>query len=112
VKIDPKDIAFISPELKAVVKLTAYDFSIYGALEGQIVEISADSIQDKESKDQKSYYRVVIKTNKNYLERNGKKLPIIPGMIASVDIITGNKTIMDFLLKPILKTKQDSLHER
>jgi adhesin transport system membrane fusion protein len=112
VKIDPKDIAFISPELKAIVKLTAYDFSIYGALEGQIVEISADSIQDKESKEQKSYYRVVIKTNKNYLERNGKKLPIIPGMIASVDIVTGNKTIMDFLLKPILKTKQDSLHER
>jgi len=112
VKIDPKDIAFISPELKAVVKLTAYDFSIYGALEGRIIEISADSIIDKESKDQKYYYKVVIRTDKNYLERNGKKLPIIPGMVASVDIITGNKTVMDFILKPILKTKQNSLHER
>jgi len=111
-KIDPKDIAFINPDLKAVVKITAYDFSIYGALEGKIVEISADSIIDKESKDQKSYYRIVVKTDKNYLEKGGKKLSIIPGMIASVDIITGNKTILDFLLKPILKTKQDSLHER
>jgi len=111
-KIDPKDIAFINPDLKAVVKITAYDFSIYGALEGKIIEISADSIIDKESKDQKSYYRIVVKTDKNYLEKNGRKLSIIPGMIASVDIITGNKTILDFLLKPILKTKQDSLHER
>lgn len=111
-KIDPKDIAFISPSLKAIVKITAYDFSIYGGLEGKIVEISADSIIDKESKDQKSYYKVVVKTDKNYLEKEGKKLPIIPGMIASVDIITGQKSILDFLLKPILKTKQDALHER
>jgi adhesin transport system membrane fusion protein len=111
-KIDPKDIAFINPTLKAVVKITAYDFSIYGGLEGKIVEISADSIKDKDSKDGKSYYKVVVKTNKNYLERDGKKLPIIPGMIASVDIVTGKKTIMDFILKPILKTKQGALHER
>lgn len=111
-KIDPKDIAFISPDLKAIVKITAYDFSIYGGLEAKIIEISADSIKDKDDKNQKSYYRVLVKTNKNYLERNGKKLPIIPGMIASVDIITGQKTILDFLLKPILKTKQDALHER
>lgn len=111
-KIDPKDIAFINPSLKVIVKITAYDFSIYGGLDGKIVEISADSIVDKESKDQKSYYKVVVKTNKNFLEKEGKKLPIIPGMIASVDIVTGQKSILDFLLKPILKTKQDSLHER
>ena len=111
-KIDPKDIAFINPSQKAIVKITAYDFSIYGGLEGKIVEISADSIVDKESKEEKSYYRVIIKTEKNYLERNGNKLPIIPGMIATVDIITGKKTILDFILKPILKVKQNSLHER
>ena len=111
-KIDPKDIAFINPSQKAIVKITAYDFSIYGSLEGKIVEISADSIKDKESKDDRSYYKVVVKTNKNYLERNGEKLPIIPGMIASVDIKTGKKTILDFILKPILKTKQNALHER
>lgn len=111
-KIDPKDIAFINPKLKAIVKITAYDFSIYGGLEGKIIEISADSILDKESKDNKTYYKVIVKTDKNYLEKNGKRLPIIPGMIASVDIVTGQKTILDFLLKPILKTKDDSLHER
>jgi len=111
-KIDPKDIAFISPAQKAIVKITAYDFSIYGGLDGKIIEISADSIKDKESKDDKSYYQVTIKTDKNYLERNGEKLPIIPGMVASVDIITGKKTIMDFFLKPIIKIKEGSLHER
>lgn len=111
-KIDPKDIAFINPSQKAIIKITAYDFSIYGGLEGHIIEISADSIIDKDSKEGKSYYRVLVKTDKNYLERKGKKLPIIPGMVATVDIVTGKKTIMDFLLKPILKVKQDSLHER
>lgn len=111
-KIDPKDIAFINPSQKAIVKITAYDFAIYGGLDAKIVDISADSIVDKESKDGKSYYRVLVKTNKNYLERNGVKLPIIPGMVATVDIITGKKTILDFILKPILKVKQDSLHER
>ena len=111
-KIDPKDIAFINPSQKAIIKITAYDFSIYGGLEGKIIEISADSIVDKESKEGKSYYRVLVKTDKTYLERKGKKLPIIPGMVATVDIVTGKKTIMDFILKPILKVKQDSLHER
>jgi len=111
-KIDPKDIAFISPDLKVLVKLTAYDFSIYGGLDGKIIEISADSIVDQESKDGKSYYKVVVKTDKNYLEYSGEKLTIIPGMVASVDIVTGKKTIMDFFLKPILKVKQGALHER
>jgi len=111
-KINPKDIAFINPNLKAVIKITAYDFGIYGGLEGKITEISADSIIDEESQERQSYYRIVVKTDKNYLERNGIKLPIIPGMIASVDIITGKKTILDFLLKPILKTKQNAFHER
>ena len=111
-KIDPKDIAFINPSQKAIIKITAYDFSIYGGLDGKIVEISADTIVNKESKDGKSFYRVLVKTDKNYLERKGKRLPIIPGMIATVDIVTGKKTILDFILKPILKVKQDSLHER
>ena len=111
-KIDPKDIAFINPKQKAIVKITAYDFSIYGGLDGKIIEISADSIKDKEDKEQKSYYKVVIKTDKNYLEKDNEKLPIIPGMIASVDIKTGKKSILDFILKPILKTKQNALHER
>jgi len=111
-KIDPKDIAFINPTQKVIIKLTAYDFSIYGGLDGRIIEISVDSIKDEDSKENKSYYKVVVKANKNFLERNNNKLPIIPGMVASIDIITGKKTIMDFLLKPILKTQQGALHER
>lgn len=111
-KIDPKDIAFINPNSKTLVKLTAYDFSIYGGLEGKIVEISADSIKDTDSKDNKSYYKVMVKTEQNYLEHKGKKLTVIPGMVAQVDIITGKKTIMDFFLKPILKVKEGAFHER
>ena len=111
-KIDPKDIAFINPQQKAIVKITAYDFSIYGGLEGKIVEISADSIEDKDNKDKTSYYKVVIKTEQNYLEKDKQKLPIIPGMVTTVDIVTGKKSILDFLLKPILKTKANALHER
>jgi len=111
-KIDPKDIAFINPNQEAIVKLSAYDFSIYGGLEGEIIEISADSIIDKDDKNSKSYYKVVIKTKKNYLRNNGVNLPIIPGMVASIEIKTGKKTILDFILKPILKTKTNSLHER
>jgi adhesin transport system membrane fusion protein len=111
-KIDPKDIAFINPSQKVVVKITAYDFAIYGALNGKIKEISADSIKDENSKDGKTYYKVVVETEKNYLEKDGEKYYIIPGMIASIDIVTGKKTILDFILKPILKTKQTALHER
>lgn len=111
-KIDPKDIAFINPSLEAMIKLTSYDFSIYGGLKAKIIEISADSIKDEDSQDGKSYYKVVLKTDKNHMEYNGEKLPIIPGMIASVDIITGQKTIMDYILKPILKVREGALHER
>ena len=111
-KIDPKDIAFINPSQKAIVKITAYDFSIYGGLEGKIVEISADSLEDEDSRDGKTYYKVVIQTTKNYLEKDGERFSIIPGMIASVDIITGKKSILDFILKPIIKTKESALHER
>lgn len=111
-KIDPKDIAFINPSQKAIVKITAYDFSIYGSLEGKIVEISADSIKDEDSREGKTYYKVTIKTEKNYLEKDGERYSIIPGMIASVDIVTGKKTILEFILKPIIKTKDSALHER
>lgn len=111
-KIDPKDIAFINPTQKVVIKISAYDFSIYGALDGKIREISADTIKDEESKEGKSYYKIIVETNKTYLEKNGEHYPIIPGMIANIEIITGKKTILDFILKPILKTKDGALHER
>jgi adhesin transport system membrane fusion protein len=109
VKIKPKDIAFIYLGQRAIVKFTAYDFSIYGGLEGKVVLISPDSIKDEEGN---VFYEVRIKTDKNYIGRHGKKLKIIPGMTTSVDIITGQKSVLDYILKPILKTKQYTFTER
>jgi len=109
VRIKPKDIAFIYYGQRAIVKFTAYDFSIYGGLEGKVVLISPDSIKDEEGN---VFYEVRIKTDKNYIGRNGKKLKIIPGMTVSADIITGQKTVLDYILKPILKTKQYTFTER
>ncbi|WP_455757806.1 HlyD family type I secretion periplasmic adaptor subunit [Sulfurimonas sp.] len=109
VKIKPSDIAFIYFGQKAVVKFSAYDFAIYGGLKGEVVLISADTIKDEK---ENVFYTVRIKTNKNYLERNGNKLKIIPGMTVNVDIITGRKSVLDYILKPILKTKQYTFTER
>lgn len=109
-QIRPADIAFLGPGQRAIIKLTAYDFSIYGGLEAKLDHISADTIINEE--DGKSYYLIRLKTNKNYLERNGEKLNIISGMTADVDILTGKKTVLDYMLKPILKAKERSLTER
>lgn len=108
-RIRPADIAFLHPGQKAIVKITAYDFSIYGGLEGQVEQISADTIQGE---DEESFYKVKLRTKTNALSYRGAKLPIIPGMQASVDILTGEKTVLDYLLKPILKAKQNALRER
>ncbi|MEL0635889.1 HlyD family type I secretion periplasmic adaptor subunit [Marinomonas sp. TI.3.20] len=108
-KVSPKDIGFIKPGLHAVVKLTAYDFAIYGGLKATVENISADTILDEEGK---SFYLVRVRTDRNYLEHNSQRLPIIPGMQATVDVITGKKTLLKYLLKPIIKAKQNALHER
>ncbi len=109
VKINPKDIAFVYPEQPGMVKITAYDFSIYGGLKAKVVEISPDAITDEEGN---SFYQIKMLTEENALERKGEILPIIPGMVASVDIITGEKTVMDYLLKPFRKTLETSMNER
>lgn len=109
-EIRPADIAFLSPGQNAMVKLTAYDFSIYGGLEAKLEHISADTIVNEE--DKKSYFVIRLRTNKNFLEKNGEKLNIITGMNADVDILTGKKTVLDYLLKPILKARQRALRER
>jgi len=109
VKVKPSDIAFIYYGQKAIVKFSAYDFAIYGGLEGKVVHISADTIKDEK---ENVFYSVRIKTEQNYLERKGHQHKIIPGMIANVDIITGQKTVLDYILKPILKTKQYTFSER
>jgi len=114
-KIKPSDIAFLYPGQKAMVKITAYDFGIYGGLDGEVSRISADTITDRK---ENSYYLVRIKTDRSYLggaksdiEDSEKKM-IIPGMTATVDILTGKKSVLDYLLKPILKAQQNALTER
>ncbi|MDF1875012.1 HlyD family type I secretion periplasmic adaptor subunit [Sulfurimonas sp. SAG-AH-194-I05] len=109
VKIKPSDIAFIYFGQKAIVKFSAYDFSIYGGLTGQVIHISADTITDQK---ENVFYTVRIKTDKKFLEKQGRKLKIIPGMTVNVDIITGRKSVLDYILKPILKTKQYTFTER
>ena len=108
-KIKPSDIAFISPNLKAMVKFTAYDSTIYGGLEAKVEHISADSIVDQQGN---SYYLVNVRTTRNYLGTKENPLPIIPGMITSVDILTGKKRITTYLLKPILRAQSQALRER
>lgn len=111
-RIRPKDRAFIHPGETATVKISAYDYSIYGGLKGKVVDISADSIEEKDSRHDRSYYRVRIRTERNYLERAGQRLPIIAGMTAVVDIKTGQRTILDHLLAPLYKLIDSSLQER
>jgi adhesin transport system membrane fusion protein len=109
-RIKPSDIAFIGPGQPALVKITAYDFTIYGGLEGKVVVISSDSTVDEQTKE--SYYLVTIKTEQGTLRTGKESMPIIPGMVASVDIITGKKSVLSYLLKPIVKARQEALRER
>jgi len=107
--IKPADIAFLHPGQKAMIKITAYDFSIYGGLEGSVEQISGDTIEDQKGE---SFYKVKLRTQASNIVYRGEKLPIIPGMTASVDILTGKKSVLDYLLKPILKAKENALRER
>jgi adhesin transport system membrane fusion protein len=109
-RVQPKDIAFVHVGQPALVKVTAYDFSIYGGLPGKVVQVSADSIYDEQSKE--AYFTVIIETPRSYLTSGQRQLPITPGMICSADIITGRKSVLDYLLKPVLKARSDALHER
>ncbi|WP_445397687.1 HlyD family type I secretion periplasmic adaptor subunit [Zobellella sp. An-6] len=108
-RILPKDIGFLRPGLEALVKFTAYDFTVYGGLAGEVEKISADSIQDD---DGNTFFLATIRTRNGFLGTERDPLMIIPGMQAGVDIITGKKTVLDYLLKPILRAKQDALRER
>ena len=105
-KVQIKDIAFLRPNQPAVVKLTAYDYTIYGTLDAVVDSIAADSIVDEKGN---AYYLVRVHTVQTSL---GKGLPIIPGMVAQVDILTGKKTILSYLLKPVLKAKSYAFSER
>lgn len=108
-RVRPADIAFIHPAQPATVKITAYDFSIYGGLKGEVTDISADTITNEKGE---SFYKIKVITDQTSIVRNGNELPIIPGMVASVDILTGEKTVMEYLMKPLVKTLNQSMSER
>lgn len=108
-KVRPENIGFIQPGFAAVVKFSAYDFAIFGGLNGTVENITADTILDEEGN---SFYLVRVRTEKNYLGSESAPLPIIPGMQTTVDILTGKKTLLNYLLKPIIKAQQNALRER
>ena len=109
-KIRPQDIAFLHPGQDATVKFTAYDYTIYGGLKAKLEQIGADTITDEDKKT--TYYIIKLRTERSHLGTPEKPLLIIPGMVASVDIITGKKTVLSYLLKPIIKARSEALHER
>lgn len=110
-RIRPSDIAFLRPGLSAVVKVTAYDSSIYGWLPARLVQISPDTLRDDVRRDE-TYYRAVVRTDRASLKTpDGKDLPIIPGMLAQVDIKTGHKSVLSYLFKPVLRARE-ALRER
>jgi len=109
-RVKPGDIAFIKVGDRALVKVTAYDFSIYGGLEGRVVQVSADSIYD--DKERQAYFTVIVETDKSYLMSLGHPLPITPGMMTNTQIITGRKSVLTYLLKPVLKANSEALRER
>jgi len=114
-RIRPQDIAFIRPQQAAVVKITAYDSSVYGSLKGKVERISADTIIDEKAdrtERQETFYRVVVRTDKNQLGTVEHPLPIIPGMIATVEVLTGEKSVLDYILKPARLLRDEALRER
>lgn len=108
-RIRPSDIAFLRPGQSAQVKLTAYDYATYGILPGKLGYISADTIVDEQGQ---SYYRIRVRTETNHLGTADKPLHIIPGMVAQVDVVTGNKMVLEYLLKPVIRTRNNALRER
>ncbi|PTS83930.1 HlyD family type I secretion periplasmic adaptor subunit [Pseudomonas sp. HMWF032] len=108
-KVRPQDVAFLHPGQKAMVKFTAYDYTIYGGLKANLELISADTITDEEGN---SFYLIQVRTNKSHLGSEERPLLIIPGMVATVDIITGEKSVLDYLLKPVLKARSEAMRER
>ncbi|MGS0543460.1 HlyD family type I secretion periplasmic adaptor subunit [Pseudomonas sp. Y5-11] len=109
-KIRPQDIAFLHPGQEAIVKFTAYDYTIYGGLKAKLEQIGADTITDEDKKT--TYYMIKVRTERSHLGTDEKPLLIIPGMVASVDIITGKKSVLSYLLKPIIRARAEALHER
>lgn len=108
-QIRPADIAFLHPGQTAMVKFTAYDFAIFGGLKAHLEHISADTLLDSHSE---AFFLIRLRTEHNYLGKKSKPLPIIPGMTVNVDILTGKKSVLDYLLKPLKRAQEKALRER
>lgn len=108
-RIRPADIAFVNVGQRAVVKITAYDYSIYGGLDGKIEHVSADSIQPQQGE---PYYIVHVRTASNVIMFQGRELKVIPGMTANVDVLTGKRSVLTYLLKPVNKVRERAMRER
>ncbi|MGI4818044.1 HlyD family efflux transporter periplasmic adaptor subunit [Brevundimonas sp.] len=104
-KVQPSDVAFIREGMPASVKISAYDFTIYGDLPGRVEQISEDTLEEDTPRGKMAYYSVLIRTDRAYLEKNGERLPIRPGMVAQVDIQSGRRSVLSYLLKPLLKAR-------
>jgi membrane fusion protein, adhesin transport system len=114
-RIRPQDIAFIRPTQDAVVKISAYDSNVYGSLKGKVERISADTLaEDKAAGPEKNetFYRVMVRTDKNHLGTDEHPLPIIPGMVATIEVLTGEKTVLDYLIKPARLLRDEALREK
>ncbi len=114
-RIRPQDIAFIRPGQDAVVKISAYDSSVYGSLKGKVERISADTIIDEKadrSEKQETFYRVIVRTDKNHLGTTEHPLPIIPGMVTTVEVLTGEKSVLAYMMKPARMLREEALRER
>lgn len=113
-RIRPQDIAFVRPNQDAVIKISAYDSSVYGSLKGKVERISADTIaeESKGQAEKETFYRVMVRTDTNHLGTAANALPIIPGMVATVEILTGSKSVLDYLLKPARMLRDEAMRER
>jgi adhesin transport system membrane fusion protein len=108
-RIKPQDIAFLSAGQTVSVKITAYEFGFYGSLRGTLEQISADAIVDD---DGQSYFRIRVRTQDSSFSKAGEQLPIIPGMVAQVDIVTGRRSVLQYFLKPVSRARDRALRER
>jgi adhesin transport system membrane fusion protein len=108
-QVPPADIAFMRPGLPAKVKITAYDPQKYGSLDGELVRIAANSVTDEEGN---IFFEIEVRTSERFRDETGKLLPITPGMVAQTEVITGKRSILDYLLKPIFQAKSRAFTER
>ncbi|MPQ95992.1 HlyD family efflux transporter periplasmic adaptor subunit [Thioclava sp. JE_KL1] len=104
-RVRPRDVAFIAPGMPASVKITAYDYTVYGDLKGTVTQISEDTVQEQTQAGEQEYYKVMVKTDRNYLERGDQTYPIRPGMVAQVDIKSGQRSVFSYLMRPLLRAQ-------